>query len=195
MPPRQQGRDQWWDPVTMSMCLGVGIHQWDQGATSRRRDPLVGPWRQVDDMGPTGGTMAPSHADGTMAHLMIVGPTCGTRTPRHLCGTRRWDHSATTKQSGTHRYHRGATPGRWDLLVGPTGTSSALERKNGAMFSIGNVQTINDDSVFLFYDDYFSFIIILCVKDPSHMTNDEPLLFCYGMLSSCDENINVTRES
>ena len=64
-----------------------------------------------------------------------------------------------------------------------------------AMFSIGYAQTINDDHVFLFYDDYFDFVIILCAKVPSLMTNDELVLFRHGMLSSCDENIIVTREA
>jgi len=76
--------------------------------------------------------------------------------------------------------------------VGPTGTSSALERKNGAMFSIGYVQTINDESVFPFYDDYFAFIIILC-QSTVLITNDETILFRHGMLSSCDENRIITR--
>jgi len=107
---------------------GVG----DKGATLGRQDPLVGPWCQAGDVGPT---------------------------------------------SGTHWYVQCA------------------RKKNGAMFSIGYAQTINDDYVFLFYDDYFGFVIILCAKVPSLMTNDEPVLFRHGMLSSCDENRIVTRES
>jgi hypothetical protein len=83
--------------------------------------------------------------------------------------------------------------GLWDLLVGPTGMSSALERKNGAMFSIGYVQTINEDSVFPFYDDYFAFVIILWVKAPSLITNDETVPICHGMLTSYDENRIITR--
>ena len=45
-------------------------------------------------------------------------------------------------------------PERHVMTVGP------------AMFSIGYAQTINDDYVFLFYDDYFGFVIILCAKVP-----------------------------
>ena len=70
--------------------------------------------------------------------------------------------------------------GQWDLLVGPTGMSSALERKNG-------------DSVFPFYDDYFAFVIILWVKALSLITNDETVPIRHGMLTYYDENIIVTR--
>jgi len=67
-------------------------------------------------------------------------------------------------------------------------------KKNGVMFSIGYAQTINGDYVFLFYDDYFGFVIILCAKVPSLMANDEPVLFRHGMLSTCDENRIVIDE-
>ena len=82
-------------------------------------------------------------------------------------------------------------------IVGPAnGTHCYIQcarKKKWCRFSIGYIQTINDDSVFPFYDDYFGFVIILCVKAPSLMTNDEPVLFHHGMLSWCDENRIVTR--
>jgi hypothetical protein len=55
--------------------------------------------------------------------------------------------------------------------------------------------TFYDDLVLLFYDDPFIFVIILCVKAPSLVTNDEPTNLIIECSHSVMKLLIITTES
>jgi hypothetical protein len=89
-------------------------------------------------------------------------------------------HSTMPSQLlGTHRLGTAGGPRRHVLVMGPAGVTTPPRPSGGTRWWDHDSrwyrsQTINDDLVLLLYDDPFHFVIILCAKATSLVTNDEP---------------------